>query len=209
MDLDRTINILDGNARPVKGHTTSKSDVWTCSLWDSKDIMFTPNKIIDEIEQLERELHNDLTNKKFTTPRPIQFENVDNVITLIGLTESAKRDTNEVSTDLQWIGIGDNNPVTAALEGDTDLSSEFANTLYARKDLDVDGQRKVINQTAKYGVLWDDTSFDTPGQTIKEGGVFWHASDASKMHSRVITANFILGAGLLFVIQINELQENG
>jgi len=209
MDLDRTISILDGKAKPIENHIIKKSDVWTCSLWNKDEVWFDNRHIIDEIEKLERDLHSDLTNNKNTTPRPVQFGNYDNIITLIGMTESAKRDTDEVSSDLQYVGIGDNSGATSALEGDTQLNSEFANTLYARKDLATDGQRKVINQTAKYGVLWDDTSFDTAGQTIKEAGLFWVSTGNNVMHSRVITSNFTLSAGLLFVIQINELQENG
>jgi len=207
--LNYAINASLNTIPPVKGHTVSKSDVWTCSLWDSKDIWFDDRHIIDDIEKLERELHSDLTNNRNTTPRPIKFENYPKVITLIGLTESAKRDTDEVSSDLQYIGIGDNTGATGAAEGNTQLDSEFANTLYARKDLAVTGQRKVINQPAKYGVLWDDTSFDTAGQTIKEAGIFWVSTGNNVMHARVITSNFTLSAGLLFVIQINELQENG
>ena len=54
----------------------------------------------------------------------------------------------------------------------------------------------------------DDGDFDGT-VTIREAGLFWHVSDLLKMHSRVIVTNFTLSSGLLFAIQINELQANG
>jgi len=58
-------------------------------------------------------------------------------------------------------------------------------------------------------MLWDEDDFDAVTRTIKEAGVHWHLSDASKCHARVVSTDFVLDSGDLFVVQINELQENG
>jgi len=210
MDIDKTIKIIDGDAGILDGHIHKTTDHWTMTGWRKSDIWFDPRHIIDEVEKLERELYDDILNDKHTCPRPFYLENKTNVITLIGLTQSAKRDTNEALGEgtggVQYVSIGSS--ATAEVEGDNDLVAEFTNTLYARKDLDVDGQRKVLNQTAKYGVLFDDTTFDATPQTIRESGLHWHTTDSVKMHARVTFTAFTLNAGDLFVIQINELQEN-
>jgi len=210
MDIEKTIAILDGDAGVLDGHIHKTTDHWTMTGWRKDDVWFDERHIIDEIEKLERELHSDIINDKHTCPRPTYLENRTNIITLIGLTQSAKRDTNEATGEgtggVQYVSIGSGS--TAEVEGNTDLETEFTNTLYARKDLDATGQRKVLNQTAKYGVLWDDTSFDSTPQDIKEAGLNWHTTDSSKIHARVTFTTFALGAGDLFVIQINELQEN-
>jgi len=206
-ELEKTIDILNNIKPPTKKQV---NDNWTISGWKSSEIMFDERHIIDEIEHLEYELHSDLVNNRHTTPRPFYFNNVPNILTLIGLTQGAKRDTNEAAGEgtggVQYVSIGSN--ATAAVEGDTDLNTEFTNTAYSRKDLDVDGQRKVLNQTAKYGVLFDDTSFDSTPQDIKEAGLHWHTSAASKIHARVTFTTFQLNAGDLFVVQINELHAN-
>jgi len=131
MEIDKTIDILNKKHPLIKGHISQKTDMWTITGWHGNDVSFTPTKIIDEIEKLEYEIYNDYLNKKNTTPRPYYLQNVPNVLTLIGLTESAKRDTDEVSSSLTHSSVGSN--ATAALEGDTDLNTEFTNTLYARK----------------------------------------------------------------------------
>jgi len=191
---------------PIKGHISQKSDLWTMTGWHSDEVSFNPRKIIDEIEKLERELLNDFMNGKNTTPRPFYLQNEPNVITLIGLTESAKRDTDEVSSSLTHSSVGSSS--TAPAESQTDLITEFTNTLYARKAYAADGQRKVVNQTSKYGMLWDDTSFDTTPETIRETGINWTLAGAANMHARVTFTTFTLNAGDLFVVQINELQAN-
>ena len=53
---------------------------------------------------------------------PTYFENADNILTLIGLTESAKRDTGETSTSLTHNSIGTDS--TTATESDTNLAAE-------------------------------------------------------------------------------------
>jgi len=191
---------------PIKGHINQKSDLWTMTGWHSNEVSFNPKRIIDEVEKLERDLLNDFMNGKNTAPRPFYLQNVPNVITLIGLTESAKRDTDEVSSSLSHSSVGSD--ATAPAESQTDLLVEFSNTLYARRDYATQGQRKVINQTSKYGMLWDDTSFDTTPETLRETGINWSLAGAANMHARVTFTAFILNAGDLFVVQINELQAN-
>jgi len=192
-------------------HRHSRRQIWTMSAWKKDEVSLNPKTIINDIEKLERDLLEDKLNHKNTVPRPIYFQNKENVITLIGLTQSAKRDTNDAIGEgtggVQYVSVGSGG--TAEVEGNTNLETEFTDTAYTRKDLDVDGQRTVLNQTAKYGVLWDDTDFDATPRTIRESGLHWHTTDTAKMHARVTFTAFTLNAGDLFVIQINELQENG
>jgi len=153
------------------------------------------------------ELANDIVNNRHTTPMPTYFENADNILTLIGLTESAKRDTGEVSTTLTHNSIGTDS--TTATDSDTDLTSEDSGGSYARKAYASAGQRKVSSQTAKYGMLWDDGDISGAPLSIKESGVHWHVSNGSSMHARVTFTTFSLTSGDLFVTQINELHQNG
>ena len=188
-------------------HIWTQHNLWTLSGWKENEVQFNRNHIIDEVEKLQLELANDIINGKETTPRPIYLETTDNIITNIGLTESAKRDTGEVSTTLTHNSIGTNS--TTPTVSDTDLNTEDTGGSYARQAYATAGQRKVSNQTAKYGMLWDDTTISAAPLTIQESGIHWHVSDASKMHARVTFTSFELTAGDLFVTQINELHQNG
>ena len=73
--LDKTIDILDGKVPSIPGHRHQKTDWWTMSAWKKDEVWFDDRHIIDEIEKLERELHNDILNDKKTVPRPIYLEN--------------------------------------------------------------------------------------------------------------------------------------
>lgn len=213
--LDKVENAINNeNQTKIKNpeispHYHYKKNSWTLSGFREDEIQFDRHHIIDEMEKYHKELYNDLINNKKTTPLPTYMENVDNILTLIGLTESAKRDTGEVSTTTSHNSLGSDS--TSETENDTDLGSEFSGgtPTYARKAFSSDGQAKVINQTAKYGMLWDDGDIDvTPAISVKESGLHWHVSDASKIHARVTFTTFTFDAGDLFVIQINELMAN-
>lgn len=192
---------------PGAEHISVKQDVWTLSAWKENEVQFNKNHIIDDMEKLQLEIANDILNNKNTTPRPIYFEVDDNILTLIGLTESAKRDTGETSTTLTHNSIGTSS--TAAAESDVNLGAEDTGGSYARKAYATDGQRKVTSQTAKYGMLWDDGDVSAVPLSIKESGVHWHVSDASTLHARVTFTTFSMSSGDLFVTQINELHQNG
>ena len=202
-----TVDPISIDYAPGSEHISVKHDVWTLSGWREDEVQFNRNHIIDEVEKLQLELANDIINNKHTAPMPTYFENADNILTLIGLTESAKRDTGETSTSLTHNSIGTDS--TAATESDTNLASEDTGGSYARKAYASAGQRKVSSQTAKYGMVWDDGDISGAPLSIKESGGHWHASDASKLHARVTFTTFSLTSGDLFVTQINELHQNG
>lgn len=209
-DVKVVMDIISGQKTgfpDLKPHYHAKKDTWTMSGWKQDQVSFNPRHIIDEIESLETELYNDLLNNRVTTARPTYFENDDNVLTLIALTESAKRDTAEVSTSVRYVSLGSG--TNTAAEGDTQLQTEYSTAPYARKDLSTDGQRKVTNQTAKYGVLFDDGDIPAPTQTHKEAGLHWASSGNNNLHARVNFTTFTHNTGDLFVIQINETQANG
>ncbi len=191
---------------PIK---RTKTDNWIISGFREDEIQFKKGHIIDQMERYWKDLKNDLENKKNTIARPTYLDTASNVLTLIGLTESAKRDTNEVSTFLSHNSLGSS--ATTPAEGDTDLTTEFTGgtPTYARKAFSGDGQAKVINQTAKYGMIWDDGDIDvTPAISVNESGIHWNVSSASTIHAHVTFTTFTFDAGDLFVIQINETMTN-
>ena len=198
---------LKSDAADLSHHIKLHKDHWGFTSWNAGDISINPSKVIEQNEQLLQENLNDLQSGLNTTIRPKKFESLNNVILLQGIKESIDRDIGAVSTALNWSSLGTSS--TAESESQTDLQTEFTDSAYARKVFSTAGSRSRVNQTMKLGMLWDDTSFDSTPVTIREAGVHWHLSDASKCHARVVSTDFVLDAGDLFVVQINELQENG
>lgn len=188
-------------------HISLQTDLWTISAFKENEIKFNPTHIIDEIEKYENELLNDLVNYKYTTPRPIYYTNAYNILTTIGLAQSAKRDTGEVSTTNTHNSIGTSS--TTPVESDTGLGAEDSGGSYARRAYATLGQRKVVSQTAKYGMLWDDGDVSAVPISIKESGIHWASTGSSTIHARVTFTTFSMSSGDLFVTQINELHQNG
>ena len=188
-------------------HIWSTVNKWTLSLWNENEVQLKGSTIIDQVEQLEKELAEDIINGRNTSVRPKGLVCTDNIITNIGLTESAKRDTGEVATTLTHNSIGTG--TTTPTVSNTDLATEDTGGSYARQAYATAGQRKVSNQTAKYGMLWNDGDVSSAPISITESGVHWHVSSASSIHARVTFTTFSMSTGDLFVTQINELHQNG
>jgi|TARA_R110002074_G_scaffold344668_1_gene515044 hypothetical protein len=199
--------LLHETAQGLSHHIKINADSWGFTLWNGNDVSFNPTNIVQENERLLLEVQNDLLNNRITTARPKKFESMDNVILLQGIKESIDRDIGAVSSELDYCSVGSNS--TAEAESQTDLQTEFTDTAYARKRFSTQGSRSRVNQTMKLGMLWDDSSFDATPRTIKEAGVHWAVTGTTKCHARVVSTDFVLDAGDLFVVQINELQENG
>lgn len=206
-DFTSQADKLHNEAQELSHHIKLHKDHWGFTSWHAGSVSFNPSHIVEQSDQLLNENLNDLINGLNTTVRPKKFESLNNVILLQGIKESIDRDIGAVSTDLDYCSIGTS--ATAESESQTDLQAEFSDAAYARKQFSTGGSRNRVNQTMKLGMLWDDTSFDSVPVTIRESGVHWHLSDASKCHARVVSTDFVLDAGDLFVVQINELQENG
>jgi hypothetical protein len=214
-ELYKTICAVDGINSDILSiqyeggneHVHAGVNRWTLSLWNDNDVKLKGNCIIDQVEQLEKELADDIINgtNKAVTPKGLIC--TDNIITNIGLTESAKRDTGEVATTLTHNSIGTG--TTTPTVSDTDLATEDTGGSYARQAYAAAGQRKVSNQTAKYGMLWNDGDVSSVPISITESGVHWTVSTASNMHARVTFTAFSMTTGDLFVTQINELMVNG
>lgn len=148
--------------------------------------------------------------RKGTTIQPVQIETKNNIILQNGLAESAKRDIGTSSTAIDYMSLGTTG--TAESESHTDLQAELSGSPYVRKQLSTLGSRAVVNYTSKYGMIW--TTSDVPSAssipiTIREAGIHWHVSDASKCHARVAFSDFALDSGDLLVVQINETMANG
>jgi hypothetical protein len=188
-------------------HVWSTTNKWTLSLWNEDTVKLSGSRIIDQVEQLEKELADDIINNTNRAVRPKGLVCTDNIITNIGLTESAKRDTGEVSTTLTHNSIGTG--TTSPTVSDTGLQTEDTGGSYARQAYASAGQRKVSNQTAKYGMLWNDGDVSSVPITITESGVHWNVSTGNTIHARVTFTAFSMTTGDLFVTQINELHQNG
>mgnify|MGYP003647326469 CR=1 FL=1 len=199
--------LLHETAQGLSHHIKINADSWGFTLWNGNDVSFNPTNIVQENERLLLEVQNDLLNNRITTARPKKFESMDNVILLQGIKESIDRDIGAVATQLDYCSVGSS--ATAEAESQTDLQTEFTDTAYARKRFSTVGSRSRVNQTMKLGMLWDDSSFDATPRTIREAGVHWAVTGTTKCHARVVSTDFVLDAGDLFVVQINELQENG
>ena len=188
-------------------HLNLKTDYWRFTKWRESEVNFNPRKIVNEMEVLEYEAFQDKLNGRNTTQLPIQEYKTNNVILQIGMRESIDRDIAVSSSNLNFNSIGTS--ATAESETQTDLQAEDSGGPYVRKNIGTLGQRTRVNQTMKIGMVWDDTDVSAVPITIRESGIHWTVSTATNCHARVVTTSFILAAGDLFVVQINELQENG
>ena len=207
INCERDFKIL---VAPLSHHLKINKDIWGFTMWNAKDVPslnIHAATCIEDNDRLLLEYASDLINGTHKAVAPKKFESIDNVILIQGLKESIDRDLGTSSTVLDWASIGTSS--TAEAEAQTDLQSEFTDTAYARKVFSSVGSSARLNQTMKLGMLWDDSSFDSVPVTIREAGIHWHLSDALKCHARVVSTDFILDAGDLFVSQINELAENG
>ena len=207
INCERDFKIL---VAPLSHHLKINKDIWGFTMWNAKDVPslnISASTCIEDNDRLLLEYASDLINGTYKAIAPKKFESIDNVILIQGLKESIDRDLGIVSTKLDFASVW--NSSAAESESQTDLQAEFTDTAYARKVFSTVGSSARLNQTMKLGMLWDDTSFDAVPRTIKEAGVHWDLSASLKCHARVVSTDFILDAGDLFVSQINELAENG
>jgi len=200
-------NSIKAEADNLSHHIKLHRDNWGFTLWDGNDVQLKRNDIIRQNDNLLVEYLEDIVNNTNKSPTPIKMESLENVVLTQGMSESIDRDIGASSTALDYCSLGTSS--TAEAESQTDLQTEFTDTAYARLQFSTAGQRQRVNQTMRLGVLWNDTNFDSVPVTIREAGVHWHLSDASKCHARVVSSDFSMSAGNLFVVQINELQANG
>ena len=191
----------------VSHHVNLQTDNWIMTKWNADEVDFAKNPtcIVNEHEKLLKEILECEGNPRKTV-LPTQVEIANNILTTAGLAESAKRDTGETSTTITHVGLGTSS--TAEAESQTSLGSELSGGSYARRALASAGQRKVVNQTSKYGMLWEDAHVNPLPVTLKEAGLFT-AATSGIMHARVVFTDFTLSSGDLFVVQINELHQNG
>lgn len=196
MNID---NLVNNNSRHIRFGISN----WTVSKWNENEVSFNPRNIISEHEKI-------LSENPKTSVLPSKIEHSNNVILTQGLTESAKRDAGISSTSVDYISLGTSS--TAEAESQTDLQAELSGSPYVRKQCSTQGSRAVVGVIAKYGMLFTTTDVPSASSipiTIKEAGLHWHVSDASKCHARLAFSDFSLDAGDLLVIQANEQMSNG
>lgn len=196
-------------------HVRLSATRWIVSKWSDEafstfpSITFGKNSnFLEVIEKQIQEASNDLLNKRNTTFQPLQIESKlsklikkYNIHLQGGLTESAKRDTGETSTTIDWIGLGTDG--TAELFSQTGLGSAYG----SRKQFSVDGYRSTLNQTAKYGMLFTDADLTVP-VTLREAVTFT-ASTGGIAHHRLQYTDFSMSSGQRIAFAIYELHQNG
>jgi hypothetical protein len=187
-------------------HINVSNDKWLLSKWREDEITFRHGHVIDDHEKIWNEAIECQFNPNKTV-LPTQYDISDNVILTQGMSESIDRDIGVVSTTINWASIGTS--ATAEAESQTDLQAEDTGGAYVRKQISTLGQRTRVNQTAKYGMVWDDGDISAVGLAIKEAGLHYNVSAAAKCHARVTFTTFTLNSGDLFVSQINETHANG
>jgi len=181
-------------------HVSFKYNEWTIAKFKESECDGLTIKDFDKI----------IAEREGTTIIPTQIETKNNIILQNGLAESAKRDIGTSSTAIDYMSLGTSG--TAESESHTDLQAELSGSPYVRRQLSTLGSRAVVNYTSKYGMLWTTAHVPSSASipiTIKEAGIHWHATDASKCHARVAFSDFALDAGDLLVVQINETMANG
>lgn len=199
---------LDELSKCASRHTKLSSDEWYIGHFKKDDIQFSQGRNLNnELENYMYERLEDELNHTNKTIRPIKEVFTDNVILNQGIQESIDRDIGVSSTELDYNSLGTSS--TAELVTQTDLGTELTDSAYARKQFSVAGTRTRSSQTMILAMLWDDTSLDSPPTTVKESGVHWHLSDASKCHARAVFSDFTIDSGDVLVVRITELQQNG
>jgi len=195
-------------------HAVIKSQKWNISKWNDEQWSslpkFNSQTFFATFDKVFSEITNDIINKKNTTVRPQQIStyvkpeqyiNKFNVLLLGGLTESANRDIGATSTTVDYIGVGTDS--TAESQSQTGLISAYG----SRKQFSVSGSRTVVNQTAKYGMVFTDTDLTVP-VSLTEACTFTLSSGGIG-HCRIQYPSFTLSTGERIVFQINELMANG
>lgn len=189
-------------------HIKVSTDIWYLSSWKEKDCPFNPRHLDRDIEKYLAEREMDKLNNRHTTVIPIKEEFCPNVILNIGMQQSIDRDIGLVTTSLDWMSVGTS--ATAEAVTQTDLIAEISGGGYVRRQLSTTGTRTRVGQTMKLGTSFNDTQVGaTIPVTLREAGIHWHVSDASKCHARIVHSGFTVNTGDLFVALLNELQENG
>jgi len=172
--------------------------------------------LIKRMEKLQAEIISDSINHRKTTVHPINrltskyardpLKNVIerfNILLLVGLEESSKRDTDDspaTTTGVNHLGWGTDG--TAESESQTGLIAATG----ARTPLDTHGQRSTQSQTSKYNDTATDADLIVP-ITLKEA-VLFNTLTVGIAHARIQFPDFLLTAGERITAQINELMQN-
>ncbi len=184
-------------------HETISRDDWIIAGFREDEVHFNPHKVVDEFDKLMIEIKEAERN---TTIKPHYYHETPNIALLTGITYDLKLGTGQESTSYDYIGLGTD--ATAENEAHTDLQTEDTGGSYARLQVSVAGQRKVVNQTAKYGVQWLDTQISATGVIYKEVGLHWSASTANNCFARAVPTAFQFDSGDIYITRLNIIRAN-
>ena len=188
-------------------HLHLSSNVWIFQTFKKSDYnLKNDHNLLSRLDKITKEL---CSTEKNTVHPPqstqiimpkgcIQQEKKYNILTLAGMNEMAKRSTDDTDTHNTHHGIGTG--TTAETINDTTLETEIG-----RIEI---GTRAVVNQTERYGSVFDSNDIDNPPQDITEAGIF--TADANGiLIMRVTNVAIALPAGLQLAIQTNVTHQNG
>ena len=94
---------LEKLARGVSRHVNLQADNWIVTKWNESEVDFAKNPtcIVDNHEKMLREIL-DCEGNAGKTVLPTQVITANNILTTVGLTEAAKRETGESSRTIDY-----------------------------------------------------------------------------------------------------------
>ena len=187
-------------------HLHISSNTWILQTFKKSEYPELKNdsKLLSKLDKITKELCSTSKNTvnppqstQVITPHgTIQQEK--NILTLAGMTEMAKRSTGETDTTNTHHAIGTG--TTAETINDDELETEIGRIPI--------GTKATVNQTERYGSVFESTDIDNPPQDISEAGIFTADADGLLI-MRVTATPIALPAGLLLAIQTNVTHQNG
>jgi len=190
----------------IAQHLTISKSSWILETWNKNQYPELTNDkhLLSKLNKLHQELPKKsegpdtqqliLGKSKFIAQRK-----GNNILTLLGMNEMAKRATGETSTinSHHRIGIGTTTENTA----DTELELEEGSLTIGSAD--------VINQTERYATAFADTDVTSPLPiNITEAGIFT-AETLGILIMRITFIPIILDVEKIITIQTNVTHENG
>ena len=188
-------------------HLHLSSNIWILQTFKKSDYnLKNDNKLLSRLDKITQELCNTTKNTinppqstQIITPTgPIQQEKKYNILTLAGMAEMGKRSTGQTDSENTHHAIGTG--TTAETINDDALETEIG-----RIEI---GTRAVVNQTERYGSVFDSDDIDNPPQDITEAGILTADADGILV-MRVTNVAIALPEGLQLAIQTNVTHQNG
>lgn len=191
-------------------HLNITYNPWIITTWRESDypelakndehLQSKLDKIYEEIAQTTKKTVNMPVSQQMLLGSAsfIAQSKAHNILTLLGMSEMAKRSTGDSNSTngFHAVGIGQ----SAETINDTTLEDEVG-----RKAI---GSRTVVNQTERYGSVFNSADVTNPPRDISEAGILT-ANALGILIMRVTSVPVSLPVGLLLTLQTNVTHQNG